>query len=94
MTVSDNCLDSANPSPARSKGPGNYCPNPDSQVYVSLIFVLFSFVGTAKIVILFPKVPIYSHLDLTLVHISDMLQEVQKLLERRRKDQGYMTTLE
>ena len=41
MTVSDNCLDSANPSPARSKGPGNYCPNPDSQVHVSLIFVLF-----------------------------------------------------
>ena len=34
-----NCLDSSNPSPTRKKGAGDYCPNPDSQVYVSLICV-------------------------------------------------------
>ena len=37
--VDDNCLGPANPSPASRKGPGSYCPNPDSQVYVSLITV-------------------------------------------------------
>ena len=44
MTVGDNCSDAANPSPARKKGRGNYCPNPDSQVYVSLTYINFLFV--------------------------------------------------
>ena len=47
MTVNDNCLDSANPLPARSKGPGCYCPNPDPQVYVSLIIFILVLLGTA-----------------------------------------------
>ena len=45
MTVSDNCSDSEYPSPASRKGPGNYCPNPDYQVYVSLIYMYIFLLG-------------------------------------------------
>ena len=97
VTVSDNCLDSANPSPAKRKGPGNYCPNPDSQVYVSLIFVLFSFWGSAKLMIFNRNVLVYSNLGFnpyrTLPLCFRKCYRKMQLLEGE-KGQGYMTTLE
>ena len=70
MTVGDNCLDAANPSPARRKGLGNYCPNPDSQVHVSLTYINFCFSdGDECCSLNFDTKGGFPNLDLPLSHI-------------------------